>query len=101
MKLQEVIANVGGLFKFLSTISAMVVVYLTRNSYYIGLLNENFRVGSGMSEQNHSNATEMQLDSKAKIVQGDVLFINVKKKNTGRVDDRNEKILNLWDTELG
>jgi hypothetical protein len=44
LKIQTVIANVGGLFKFFSLFFEIALLLFTRDSYYLDLLNENFRI---------------------------------------------------------
>jgi hypothetical protein len=44
VKLQTVIANVGGLFKFLSLVFEVLVIYFTKKSFFLELINQNFRI---------------------------------------------------------
>jgi hypothetical protein len=44
LKLQAVIANIGGLFKFFLIVFEVTLSFLTKDNYFLHLLNENFRI---------------------------------------------------------
>jgi hypothetical protein len=44
MKVQQVLANVGGLFKFFSLTFELTILFLTKEYFYLHLINENFRI---------------------------------------------------------
>jgi hypothetical protein len=70
VKLQTVIANVGGLFKFFSIVFEMIVLYLTKNSFYLELINENFRINDEKARTSREKERGDDLDKKDHSVSG-------------------------------
>jgi hypothetical protein len=107
LKLQTVIANVGGLFKFFSMVFEMAVILLTRNSYYLELINENFRINDTKpfhEEPKNDGAEPSQiydahvhknLESNIKIIQESKMGRTMKARDFHDLGYLNEKVKQL------